>query len=79
VWQIVADKDTLLEGQRTKIKKIENTSSMFTHFFDHEASSMFRHFLDHKASGRDLYEADLRGQLARSELARGEFAKGQPA
>lgn len=59
VWQIVADKDTLLEGQRTKIKKIENTSSMFTHFFDHEASSMFRHFLDHKASGRDLYEADL--------------------
>jgi uncharacterized protein YjbI with pentapeptide repeats len=54
VWQIVADEAILLEGQRSKIKKIGGHSRWLSkHFLD------FKHFLGHRASGRDLYKADL--------------------
>jgi uncharacterized protein YjbI with pentapeptide repeats len=65
VWQIVADEAILLEGQQSKIKKIEGHSRW-----------LFKHFLDHGASGRDLSEVDLsEANLYRANLQEANLQK----
>jgi uncharacterized protein YjbI with pentapeptide repeats len=58
VWQIVADEAILLEGQRSKIKKIGGHHRW-----------LFKHFLDHRASRQDLSKTDLsEANLSRANL-----------